>query len=152
MTDRREAIIKRLFDVVDGITEFTTRARDTITFDDTHLPAVAVLEGDEDITEDERAFSRPSDKPYYPVMTPQIYIRVADNSADLGARINMFRALVIKAVLEDTQLNALSLNGRSVRYAGMQSTLHAARSMVAAYALVFTIRYEFNPKDSITTF
>ncbi len=147
MTDKREDIIARLFDVVAAIDGFQTAERNRIDFDDTQVPAVSVLEGDEESAPYRSGRNNPaSTRPYIVSASPQVFIRVGGN--DVGPTLNELRAAVIDAVHADSQLCALSLNGDGVFYAGMNSQLHAARSMIGAVALVFEIRYLFVPNQS----
>lgn len=147
MTDKRELIIVRLFEVASGVAGVITSERNRTEFDDTQLPAVSVLEGDEDVDDRDVPRTRPSARPYLVTATPQVFIRAASDDNNVGTNLNTIRAAIIKAVLEDTELNALTLNGRGVRYAGQQSTLHAARTMVGAVALVFAITYVLDPNE-----
>jgi hypothetical protein len=50
-------------------------------------------------------------------------------------------------MLQDSELNSMSLNGRGMRYAGQVSQLHAARSMIGASALMFSIEYVFTTAE-----
>jgi hypothetical protein len=144
MTDQRELILARLFAVVSGLSGFETAERNRIEFDDTQLPAVSVLEGDEDVPPDRLGrHVPPSGRPYLVVATPQVFVRVG--GADVGSDLNAMRALIIKAVLEDIALNALTLNNGGIRYIGMQSMMHAARSMIGANAMMFEIKYLLYP-------
>lgn len=145
MTDQRELIMLRLAQVVNVI-GVKTVSRNRIDFDDTQLPAVGVLEGDEEVAPNSlgRA-ARASGRPYIVTATPQVFIRVGGRSEDIGTDLNTLRAAIIKALLDDAQLNALAADDGGIHYAGMQSTLHAARSMIGATAMVFAIKYLLYP-------
>ena len=138
MSDPREAIIVRMLAIVSAVSGVETAARNRIEFDDTQLPAVAVLEGDEEVAPD--SLTRTASRQSIVTMTPQVYIR--EDGEEVGTSLNALRDAIKDAIKSDAQLSALTLNGRGVRYAGMQSTLHAGRSMVGAYALMFTIKYQ----------
>jgi len=124
--------------IVSAVSGVETAARNRIEFDDTQLPAVAVLEGDEEVAPD--SLTRTASRQSIVTMTPQVYIR--EDGEEVGTSLNALRDAIKDAIKSDAQLSALTLNGRGVRYAGMQSTLHAGRSMVGAYALMFTIKYQ----------
>lgn len=146
MTDKREAILERLQFVAGGVSGVRTSERNKVEADDTQLPLVSVLEGDESLPDDEeQTRRRTSSHPYIVTATPQILIRAGGN--DAGTQINTLRAAVIKAVLADAELNTLTLNGRGIRYAGMQSTMHLARWQLGLMAVVFAIKYSLNPND-----
>ena len=144
--DVREAIQSRILEVVAAVAGVATAERNRIAFDDTQLPAAGVLEGDEQVGPNSlgRA-ARASGRPYIVTATPQIFIRVGGKSEDIGTDLNTLRAAIIKALLDDAQLNALAADDGGIHYAGMQSTLHAARSMISATAMVFEIKYLLYP-------
>jgi hypothetical protein len=145
--DKRELILARLFAIVESTDGIATAERNRTEFDDTQLPAVSVLEGDEEVLEGDVGRSRPSARPYLVMGLPQIFIRAATDNENVGTNLNTLRSRMIKAVIEDAELNQLSANGHRIRYAGQQSTLHAARSMVGAVALMFQITYLLDLND-----
>lgn len=145
MSDKREQILDRLLAVA-NVAGVQTALRNVTEFDDTQLPAVAVLEGDEEVDEGDIGRGRPSNRVLIVTALPQVYIRA--DSASVGTTLNTLRRSIVKAVLADSELRSLSLNDRGVRYNGLQSTLHVARTMVGATALVFAITYAFNPFES----
>jgi hypothetical protein len=145
MTDQRELIMVRLAEVV-NVTGVKTVSRNRIDFDDTQLPAVGVLEGDEEVAENTLGRSaRASGRPYIVTATPQVFIRVGGISENIGTDLNTLRASIIKALLDDAELTAMSMDDGGMQYAGMQSMLHAARSMIGATAMVFVIKYLLYP-------
>jgi hypothetical protein len=145
MTDQRELIMVRLAEVV-NVTGVKTVSRNRIDFDDTQLPAVGVLEGDEEVGENTLGRSaRASGRPYIVTATPQVFIRVGGISENIGTDLNTLRAAIIKALLDDADLTAMSMDDGGMQYAGMQSMLHAARSMIGATAMVFVIKYLLYP-------
>lgn len=141
----------RLEAIVDAISGVVTTTRNEIEFDDTQLPAITILEGDEESSDTDASRGRPPTRPYIVTMIPQVFIRVRKDEENVGTLLNRLRAAVIKAVLSDTALEELAMDGPNnngrIRYVGMQSTLHAARSMVGAMALTFAITYVLNPSD-----
>ncbi len=144
--DVREAILSRIEVVLEGITDIQTVERNRIAFDETQLPAAGVLEGDEEVAPNSLGRSGPaSGRPYIVTATPQVFIRVGEPSEEIGPALNALRAAIIKALTSDSELNSLSADDGGVHYAGMQSTLHAARSMVGATAMVFAIKYLLYP-------
>jgi hypothetical protein len=136
--DVREAILARLTVVVGGVAGIKTTFRNVVAGDETQLPSVSVLEGDEEVREDDVP-ARTSLRRYVVVATPHVLLRVEGNA--VGSDLNALRLAIIKAVLSDQDLNALTLNRRNVRYAGIQTSEFAARSMVGAAALLFSFTY-----------
>lgn len=146
MTDKRELILDRLQLVAGGVAGVVTSSRNRIECDETQLPLVSVLEGDEDIQgDDEATRRRTSSHPYTVTATPQVLVRAGGD--DAGTKINTLRAAIIKAILADEQLNELTLNRRGIRYAGMQSTMHLARWQFGLTALVFAFKYALDPSE-----
>lgn len=143
MSDVRELILSRFHSVVAAVAGIQNAERNRIQWDDRQLPAVSVLEGDEEVSESDLPRGRPSARPYLVTATPQVYVRVG--GTEVGTDLNTLRLAIIEAILNDSELVAMSLNGRGIRYAGMQSTLAAARSMDGAFVLVFAITYELRP-------
>lgn len=148
MIDVREAIMTRLHEVVAGVAAIANAERNRISWDDTELPAVSVIEGDEEVAPsiDDGKFTRPSLRPYIITAFPQIYIR-AQARDDVGTDLNTLRLGIISAVLSDPELNALTFKGNGVRVNGINSQLHAARTMDGVHVLVFAITYLLKPED-----
>jgi hypothetical protein len=148
MTDVREAILVRLHEVVAAVPSVVNAERNRIQWDDTELPAVSVIEGDEEITllNDDGSFTRPSLRPYLMTAFPQVYIR-AQARDDVGTDINTLRLAILAAVLSDSALNALTFKGRGIRPHSLTSQLHAARTMDGVHILIFAISYLLKPED-----
>lgn len=147
MVDKRELILERLQAVVGTVSGIRTSIRNEMSFDETQLPAVSVLEGDEDFDDRDAASGRPPMRPYIVTMRPHVLIRADEDAVKVGTTLNTIRAAAIRAVLSDSELLALTKDGVGIRPAGMESTLHPARSMVGATALSFAITYVLNPSD-----
>src|SRR5688572_21268051 len=97
--DKRELIIERLVELAAGVSGVTTVIRNRTEFDETQLPAIAILEGDEDVSDSDEPRGRPSARPYLVTATPLVYIR--SDGSTTGTTLNAIRAEVIKAVIED---------------------------------------------------
>lgn len=147
MADKREQILERLQAVAGGVSGVVSSVRNETGFADTQLPAVSVLEGDENASDSDAERGRSPSRPYIVTMMPQVFIRARQDDTKVGTRLNTIRAAIVKAVLADTELLALTKDAVGIRYGGSQSTLHAARSMVGATALVFAITYVLTPSE-----
>lgn len=145
MTDVREDIIARLAVVVGAVVGAGNVFRNVTSIDETHLPACAILEGDEEVDEGDIPRTRPSARPYIVTATPAVLLRVQEKAP--GTAFNELRAAIIAAVLTDATLVGLSVNGRGIRYAGMNTTEYAARQIVGAGALQFAIPYALDPNE-----
>ena len=147
MADKREQILERLQAVAGGVVGVVTSERNHVDFSDSQLPAVSVLEGDESTSESDDGRGRPPSRPYIVTMLPQVFIRARQDDVKIGTRLNTLRSAIVKSVLADAELLALTKDGSSIRYNGLESTLHAGRSMIGASALVFSITYVLIPSD-----
>lgn len=144
MIDRRESIMARLTEIAGGVVGNDHVERNRIVLDDTHQVAISVLEGDEEAIEDDPVGRAPP-VPRRINMTPQMVIVCRDTADDIGTAINSLRTSLLDAVLNDTQLHALTLNSRGVRYEGMESDLAFGRQMVGQMALRFRITCVMRP-------
>lgn len=147
MADKREQILARLQTLVGGLSGIRTSERNETNFGETQLPAVTVLEGDEEVSDTDVGRNRPASRPYIVTMRPNVVFRADEDAADVGTTLNALRAAAVRTVLADSELLALTMDGNGIRYAGSESTLHAARSMVGAMSLTFAVTYVLNPSD-----
>lgn len=144
MTDRRERILQRVLAIMESIEDLKTVTRNEIEFDDTQLPSMSLLEGDEEVNLDNDNSGRPALVPVMVTATPQVFIK-AKSTDDVGTALNELRATLISAVCSDDELRAEVGRGGRIRYAGMQSQLHAARAMIGVTVPVFAITYLLDP-------
>lgn len=150
MTFPREAILLRLVAIADTIPGVKTVTRDVISINDDQLPALAILEGDEE-TNDEDPTNRPTFAPRRVTMVPHIVIASGRNIGsppiDIGPGLNAIYAALLKAVMTDGTLAALTLDGRGVRFLGMESDLAVGRMMQGQMAVKFGFTYGLVPND-----
>ena len=103
MADRREQIMARMFEALATVEGITTLCRNEIDFDDTQLPAVSVLEGEEIVNLDGDNNTRLPNAPM--VITAMIPVFIRTSGADAGTKGNALRIRIIAAVLNDAVLN-----------------------------------------------
>jgi hypothetical protein len=142
--DKREAILVRLLQIVTDIEDIENAARNQTLSDASDIRRISVLEGEEIVPEMPIGNRRASDKSHV-MMIPQILIACGARTRDVGSVLNTFRRRVIKNVLTDEALLALTMNGRSIQYGGMSSDLAFAALMEGKMALVFRITYMLDP-------
>lgn len=145
MADVREDILARLEAIAGGIVGIATVVRNASSIDDLDLPAIVVMDADEQVMEGEPATGKPNYAPVKVIMTPEILIKVSGRPEDVGGDLNDFRAALIKAVLEDTTLAALATNGGRVKYLGCSTQLGVGRAQVGEMAVAFGITYVLRP-------
>lgn len=140
----------RLVALAGGIVGDDNVARNRITLDDLSQSQIFVLEGDEEAEEDDLTGRAPQVRRRVHMM-PQIVPVCRAKADDIGSDINDLRAAVIAAVLNDSELHALTLNRRSVRYEGMESDLAFGRQMIGQMALRFRITVIMKPSAATPT-
>lgn len=150
MTFAREDILQRLIEISGTIPGIKTVAWDVISVNDDQLPAIAVLEGDEEASEDDRV-NRPTNAPRRVTMMPHLIIVAGRNIGspplDIGPALNNFYRLLLKAVMTDATLAGLTLDGRGVRLVGMESDLAHGRMMQGQMAVKFALTYGLVPNN-----
>jgi hypothetical protein len=152
MADVREDILARLLEVVATIPNMRSVHRNNVDIPDDQLPAVIVLDGDEESDGASDVSMKQSHRPYNIQMTPGIVVQVQDDNVVLGSIITTFRRELIKRVLTDTELNELIVGtGRhgngAIRYLGCQTDVGWTRTGYAALTAQFMFAYPLKPDD-----
>jgi hypothetical protein len=147
MTDKREAILQRLTDIAAGLPGIVTAARNQDEISEHARPAIVIFDADE--TADERAVQRGHAglAPNIVEMTPEVVILLGGLPEQVGTALNALRAQLIKAVLTDAQLAALTGPNGRLRYAGCSTHLRHGRSIEGLMAVQFTFTYVLRPAD-----
>lgn len=150
MSFPREDILQRLIEIAETIPGIKTVVWDVISVNDDQLPAIAVLEGDEEANEDDR-INRPTNAPRRVVMMPHIIIVAGRNIGspplDIGPALNNFYRLLLKAIMTDSTLAGLTLDGRGVRLVGMESDLAHGRMFQGQMAVKIALTYGLVPNN-----
>jgi hypothetical protein len=152
MVDVRENILARLLEVVAAIPNIRSAHRNNIDLPETQLPAVIVLDGDEESDGASDVSMKQPHRPYNVQMTPGIVVQVQDDNAVLGSIVTAFRGELIKRVLTDTELNEqIVKTGRfgngAIRYLGCQTDVGWTRTGYAALTAQFMFKYSLKPDD-----
>lgn len=143
--DKREAIIARLMDVAKTVFAADNVHRNTTQFPEKARPACIILDGDEESDNESVARGGPPNSAAIMVMTPEIHVAVSDDGDDVGTTLNTWRGKIIKAIVTDTALVALTLGARSIRVEGFASGFSAGRNMEAQGVLQISFRYVLRP-------
>jgi hypothetical protein len=152
MTDTREDILVRLLGIVTAIPGMRSAHRNNVDITEDQLPAVIVLDGDEDSDGASDVSMKQSHRPYNVQMTPGIIVQVQDDNVVLGSIVTSFRREMIKRVLTDTALNEQIVktgqfgNG-AIRYLGCQTDVGWTRTGYAALTAQFMIKYTLKPDE-----
>lgn len=145
--DRREEILSRLAAVCQAIPGIAKSARGLGVLSDNQLPALALHDGHE-LAEDTDPLIRPNRSPRRIVMTPQLVLLAQAPADEIGALLNGFRAALIKAIVYDADLLALTLLGEgSARYQGCALALAEGRATEGSMTVDFSITYILKPGE-----
>jgi hypothetical protein len=150
VVDTREDILARLLEVVATIPNMRSAHRNNVDITEDQLPAVIVLDGDEESDGANDVSMKQSHRPYNVQMTPEIII--AEQSDEVGSDLTTLRRELIKRVLTDVELNQqIVKTGRygngAIRYLGCQTDLGWMRSLHGALKAQFMFKYTLRPED-----
>jgi len=143
--DKRELILVRLEEIAKDIEDVEWAGRNQSLLDDSDIRRITVLEGDELVPELSIGNRHAADKSQV-MMIPEILIACAARTREIGPDLNMIRARLIKKVLTDEALLALTVNRRSAQYGGLASDLAFAALMQGKMSMKFRITYMLDPK------
>jgi hypothetical protein len=143
--DKREAILARLAAITDGLAGIKTAARNQDEVSERARPAIVVFDGDETIDEGAQERGRSGQAPNIVEMTPETLILLGAAPESVGTALNAMRAKLVKAVLTDPELVALTGTNGRVRYLGCSTHLGHGRSMEGSMSVHFAFAYVLRP-------
>ena len=149
MADLREQVLDRLAAVLRGISGVVAVLENQERGDDARLPMIILLDGGEEVEEGDLRPGRPANAPLRVTASPQVFFTVAGKPEELRAARELLRRKILKAVLFDAKLTALTgedPKGR-VRYLGCATGLARGRELYGDMGLDFAFRYVFRPND-----
>ncbi len=144
-SDVREAILARLLVLFEGIVGEGHAFRNRLRIPDELCPAIAVLDGDETPDDSGYGKGRPANGPLVMYMRPEIYGFVQGADSEVGSTLNALRSSMLAAVLNDSVLLGLCMNG-DIRYEGYSSGLANGRSLEGEMGLALCFVYVLRPK------
>ena len=142
--DPREAILARLLIVAGAVDASLSKRRNETDVSGSNLPAVILFDGEEVARETDPA-GRNALTLRHVDMTPEVQFRLEAKAEDVGTKLNLYRAKLIDAVLQDAELLALTVNNRSIRYQGSMTATERGRSMEGGIGVAFTFTYLMQP-------
>ena len=152
MADRREMILARLEAIAQSFDGFTTVGRNLVDLPDDALPALVVVDGDEETIDDaEGVAKRPPAQHRLMQMRPEIVAILIGAPEALGPDLQGLRAKMVSAVLSDTTLKSASyvLHER-MTYEGCETQGGVTgRGVVCGMRMNFTFTYLFRPTDLV---
>ncbi len=145
--DKREGILQRLVAVAAGIASVKTAVRNQDELSEHKRPAIAVFDSDESVDEAIDRQDHLGRAPNLVVMTPEVLILLGGVPQTVGTTLNTLRASLVKAVLTDAQLTALTGPNGRVRYVGCSTHIGHGRSMEGSMAVHFSFAYVLRPEQ-----
>lgn len=145
MADRREQVLLRLMELAASTPGIISTHRNSLSLDETELPAFVLLDGDEeaDVLPPRDGRAPPGYAPSLITLLPEMYLMdgpLADEE-NVGSSINELRAAFLKLVLEDATLRSITGPNGSIRYRGCNTGLSVARSMQGECSVLLTFTY-----------
>jgi hypothetical protein len=138
--DIREAILARLLEIVAGIPNIRWAERNNVDWPDDQLPAVMILDGDEESLTSDIESSRQPDRPGLVQMTPEITF--VEQANEVGSDLSTLRREVLKLILRDsTILELIAFPTGNLRYLGCQTDLAWGRAKQGMLYVHFAIKY-----------
>jgi hypothetical protein len=145
MSDAREAILARLLIVAKSVDDALNDLRNESDPAAANLPAVILFDGEETARATDPNGRTAFATPRLIDMTPEVQFRLEAKAEDVGTKLNLYRAKLIKAVLSDADLLALTANGQAIRYEGSVTATERGKSMQGGIGVGFTFTYRLNP-------
>jgi len=145
--DKRELLLQRLVDIASGLPGIATVTRNQDEISEHKRPAIAIFDADETADEAAERQDHPGRAPNLVMMTPEVLILLGAAPESVGSALNEVRAKLIKAVLTDAELIALTGSNGRVRYAGCSTHLGHGRSMEASMGVQFSFAYVLRPEQ-----
>lgn len=148
MTDKREAILARLVEIMETITGVVAVYRNCPDPNEARMPAVVVFDADEETAPlpDTARYKGPT-APQVMIMRPEVFVVLSARAADAGTRLNEFRARIYKAIVTDEALSDIvGTNGKISLEAG-RSGFAVGRAMSSELKLEFSISYVLWERD-----
>jgi hypothetical protein len=142
--DKRELILERLAEVLAAVPGVVTFGRNDPTVPESTLPAVLLLDADEEAHEPTHGRGRPVPSPNWVTMRPEVHIIVEEDPEDLGNTMNLLAERITDAVLNDSELQDLCKDDE-MAYEGLGMSLDMGRTMVGEIELTFAFTYVLWP-------
>lgn len=142
MSDKREEILARLLEILEGIKDFTTVARNLDEMPETGRPCAILMDGDETRSDTSEGIGM---QVLIMDMMPVISIGVSSSPENVGTEANALRCKVVPAILRDAELETLIGRKGRIRFEGVSGKLSHGSLMASDLQLNFSICYTLNP-------
>jgi hypothetical protein len=150
VTDRREEILSRLFEILDDVPGLSAVYRNCADPNEAKMPAAVVFDADEEIADPQPRVSGRGDAAttlQFVTMRPEVYILLSARAADAGTRLNELRARIYKAVVTDAALISLVETNGKITLEACRSGFAVGRAMSAELKMEFGFTYVLRTSD-----
>ena len=144
--DTREQILSRLVAIATALPSFKTVVRNQDEVSEHRRPAIALFDADETIDEGTARKDQLGRSPSVVTMSPEVLVLLGGQAQTIGTALNSLRAALLKAVLTDAELLALTGSNGRVSYVGCSTHLGHGRSMEGAMSVHFSFAYVLRPE------
>lgn len=144
--DNREQILTRLLAVAQSVPDIRSATRNHVVESETRLPAIVLVDGDEETSPENFGRGRPITAPVLTWMRPELHILIIANRAEVGPKLNLLRRRLIRAVLGDEGLRGLCANG-AMRYEGCVTAFANGRALAGEMQVIFAFQYLLTPAE-----
>jgi hypothetical protein len=145
MTDRREAILSRLEEILGGLDGGWQAFRNKEDLTPRMYPCFVLFDGHEDRIDSGERIGMRTQGIGLVKMTPRIGIYLSEDPETVGPDLNAMRISVLKAVLTDAALlDSLTFNG-DMFYEGAGTALDRGMEMTGEMLLSISFTYMLNP-------
>lgn len=137
MTDSRERLLATLTTVLESVPGLNTVKRNDLLASEGRLPALIILDGDEEASQAAEGRGRPGSSPNWVTLRPEMYLIIQEGPTVAGPVLNSLRKRIINHVLTSTTLAACCKDAQ-MRYEGCRTALALGRAMVGEMAIDFS--------------
>jgi hypothetical protein len=150
VTDRREEILSRLFEILDDIPGVSTVYRNNPDPNEAKMPAVVLFDADEELADPQPKASgrgEPATTVQFMVMRPEVHILLSARAADAGTRLSELRSRIFKAIVTDSVLAGLADTNGKITLEACRSGFAAGRAMTSELKMEFSLTYVLRSSD-----
>lgn len=150
MTDKREEILTRLFELLQTVPGVTTVARNRGELPEDLRPAITLLDGDEEADLAAVAQGHMVQAPNIVTMRPEIYAVLQQRepkNENVGQDLNTFRKEILRVIIGDNNLKTLVGTNGLIFYEGCLTDLASGRSMQGQIQVRLAFRYVMKPSE-----
>lgn len=142
---KREDILARLVEILNGVTDIKNVARNLDEFPETVRPMAILLDGDEEAAPELEHIWKKGRAVIIVNMLPLIVVSMGGRPEDVGPDINELMARIITAVMLDQELNDIVTTNGGVYYQRTDYRLNHSLAMDCDLQMIFRIRYPLFP-------